>query len=222
MTPSKFQVPNSKFQIPSPKSSAFTLLELVIALTIIAVIVAAAVPSYQGMADAQKARAPVRELMQMAKEARRRAIAERRPYQITFTEDGFIATRFFSPYAEQSDLDTFIQEINLANEAFVANRTDLVEEDPDSLETILGIPDLFEDQQLALSYKLPKGFTTLLYLWGEEEPVPISGALTKTWVFQATGISRPIRARFEKEGAYFEVTFNALTADIEKERSRVE
>ena len=155
----------------------------------------------------------------MSKEARRLAMIEGRPYQIVFDEKGFRATRYFSAYAEQADLADFLAELNLANDAVEATRSDLVEDEPNSLETALGIPDRYSDRQLAAAYEFEDGYRCEIYLWGEAEPVPIEGALTRTWIFQPNGLCQPLRARFIREKSFFEVTFNSLTGDIIRERS---
>ena len=80
-----------------PTARGFTLVEVVIALTIIIVIAAGAVPMFKGWRDEQLARQPVIELVRLAKEARLRAMREKRPYQVAFYPGGFVASRYFSP-----------------------------------------------------------------------------------------------------------------------------
>src|SRR4051812_6210896 len=97
--------------LSSFSSPAFTLIELVVVLTILAVMVAAAVPSFRGLQDEQVAREPVSALARLAKQARLHAIGEKRPYQIVFADKGFSATRYLSPYLQAAELDKFLRQV---------------------------------------------------------------------------------------------------------------
>ncbi|MCW0219381.1 MAG: hypothetical protein OJI67_13735, partial [Prosthecobacter sp.] len=85
-------------------------MEIVISLTIIIIIAAGAVPMFRGLREEQLAREPIIELVRMAKEARIRAMREKRPYQVAFYPGGFVASRYFSPYLQLAELTTFLQE----------------------------------------------------------------------------------------------------------------
>ena len=52
---------------------AFTLVEIVIALTVVTIIVAGSIPTFRGLRDEQMAREPVQALARLSKEARLRA-----------------------------------------------------------------------------------------------------------------------------------------------------
>lgn len=68
---------------------AFTILEIVIVLAIVALLVATATPEIASMLLAEKLKSPARELEAMAITARCNALAEQRPYQIILTQSGF-------------------------------------------------------------------------------------------------------------------------------------
>jgi prepilin-type N-terminal cleavage/methylation domain-containing protein len=70
------------------REGAFTLIEIVVALTIIAIIAAVAIPTLKGIGREERARAPVAALASLVQEVRARALRERKPYQIVFEKTG--------------------------------------------------------------------------------------------------------------------------------------
>ena len=74
----------------SPRA-AFTLVEIVVALTIVAVIAAVAIPTLKGFGREERARAPMAALADLVQEVRKRAKSENRPYQIVFERTGIHA-----------------------------------------------------------------------------------------------------------------------------------
>lgn len=206
---------------------AFTLLEVVIAITIVAVLTAATIPSFRGMKDEQIAREPLAALAKMAKETRLHAMKERRPYQIVFTANSLTATRYLSPYLQASQLEDFLQKAAIDSAA--------VEIEDEKKREAGMIPDTAskittngtgEDVAPAFHewtnrYDLPQGTTYNVKYWHEVEATPISGETVKLWVFQPSGLCSPITVRMEREAAIFEAGFSALTADIISEKSEM-
>ncbi len=211
-------LPSSISCLPRPAHRAFTLLEMVIALTIVAILVAASVPSFRGIQNEQIAREPVAELARLAKEARLHAMKEKRPYQIAFTSKGFAATRYLSPYLQAAELDKFLQQIQLDEQADDAKPAPLDVSPATSPPGKSPAPAFKEWTQ---SYNLPAGTTYSAQFWHETNPTDISGDLVKLWVFQPSGVCPPVTVKMERETATFEVGFSALTADIVKEISDV-
>src|SRR3954469_13730187 len=70
-------------------SRAFTLLEMVIVLTIIALLIGLSIMSFEGVTRSQDLRRPVSELQRMTQEAVERASIYERPQIITFDATGF-------------------------------------------------------------------------------------------------------------------------------------
>lgn len=221
---------HSRRRAASALAPGFTLVEIVIALTLIIIIAAAAMPMFRGFRDEQLAREPITELVRLAKEARLHAMREKRPYQIAFHSGGFTASRYLSPYLQLAQLNDFLA----ASEAAAQEPEGPAPEEPrldptlpgttknESRQTIMtksstasAFKDWMED------YKLPPETRYTLKHWYENEPVPIEGEVVKLWVFQPTGICQPVTVRLEREGGVFEVEFGAMTADIVKERSSV-
>lgn len=206
-----------------PTARGFTLVEVVIALTIIIVIAAGAVPMFKGWRDEQLARQPVIELVRLAKEARLRAMREKRPYQVAFYPGGFVASRYFSPYLQLAELTELMEQAETGNFRLNPNAddndSDLDAGAGDKPKTDLPLaptaPKLDDNWQER--YDLPGDVQYSLKFWNEFQELPISGDLVKLWVFQPTGICIPLKLHLERQSAVFDVEFNALTADIVKE-----
>lgn len=209
----------------------FSLIEIIVALTVVIVLSAAAIPSLRGVMAERQAREPISELLQLAKEARLRAMKERRPYQVAITAQGFTASRYFDPYLNYAELTTFLSTIDAAEQAGVPPELD--EEPASSLpdpasagnvnETApgsTGQPPPVKPEWTA-RYTLPTGTTVATQYWHEAVPTPVEGEMVKLWVFQPTGICEPLKLHLAHENASFDIEFSALTADIVKERSEI-
>lgn len=209
----------------------FSLLEIVIALTIVAVISASLVPSFRGLQNERVAREPVAELMRLAKEARLRAMKERRPYQVAITAQGFTASRYFDPYLNFAELTEFLA---LADEA--ENQGLRLDEyieptssmpDPSSVGKVSESAPASTGQAQVIKpewnerYVFPEGTQVAVQFWHEMVPTPVEGELIKLWVFQPNGMCEPMKIHLQRQNAQFNLEFNALTADIVKETSDI-
>ena len=202
---------------------AFTLVEIVIAIAVVAILTGLAVPAIDGVQRERQAREPVSELLSMAREVRNRAMAEQRPYQIIFERDGFRASRFFQPYGGEEEFEELrvkLEQREQLQEMIDASRQrgiSMEEQEPDpQIEEIEeGLSYLREfdvDPQLRVSVKF----------WDETRWASISSGEFRRWIFQPSGMCEPLRVRVEADDAFFEVEFHPLTADVKSERSWVE
>lgn len=215
--PSSFELRHSSFR------SGFTLVEIVISLTIIIVIAAGAVPMFRGLREEQLAREPIIELVHLAKEARIRAMREKRPYQVAFYEGGFVASRYFTPYFQLSELTTFLQEeesgVRRLNPNEDDSNSDLDAGAGEAPKTALPMaptaPKLDDNWQE--HYTLPQDVQFSLKFWHDTQETPVTGEIVKLWVFQPTGICVPLRLHLDRQSATFDIEFGALTADITRE-----
>lgn len=202
---------------------AFTLVELVIALSVVAILTGIAVPAIDSVQRERLAREPVNALYLAAREVRLRALQERRPYQIVLDAEGFSAARFFQPYGGREEFETLKTELEEAArrdaiaEASRARGIQLTQEtvDPDDLAVAEGLRYFVE-------YDWPLGLVTSVKFWDETEWASLSGGEFRRWIFQPSGMCEPMRFRAEADGAFFEIEFHPLTADISRERSWVE
>lgn len=231
------------------RATGFTLVEIVIVLALLAVVVAGTVPSMKGFKDEQIASEPIERLKTMAKETRLHAIREKRPYQIVFTEKGFQATRYLSPYLQLADLDKFIETAKVSEDQDEAAHA----ADPDNAAALnaLAAPgnanlaptpaagnnafnpnananaanspqqpqSIHPFKEWTDSYILPEGVNYTVQNWYEVTPTQIAGDVVKLWVFQPSGMCMPLTVHMERASATLETTFNALTADVTKETS---
>ena len=95
--------PRHSQQAACPRVSAFTLVEIVVALTIIAIIAAVAIPTVSGLNRDEKARGPIKELEEIVQEARHRAMREGETYQIVFEREGIHASPSMFPYERRDE-----------------------------------------------------------------------------------------------------------------------
>lgn len=201
---------------------AFTLVEIVIALTIVAVLAAASMPLLKGFQEERVAREPITGLLHLAREARMRAMQEKRPYQVAFHATGFTASRYFNPYLQLTELNEFLTagENTTLVESNVAEgeKTDIDNGgNTKATELPLAPPPPKYDEHWSEKYELPKEVKYQIQHWYDAEPTLIEGEVVKLWVFQPSGVCQPLKVHIEGTTSTFDVEFAALTADIVKE-----
>lgn len=205
------------------EAAGFTLVEVVTALAVIAIITAMAVPAIDGVQKERIAREPINELYLMAREVRLRAMQERRPYQILFDGEGFRASRFFQPYGGVEEFEELQRELEVLDQ-----QNAILEASADrgiSMEEEVVDPrleELEEGIRYASEYLVDPSLRLSLRVWNENDWVLLRGGEFRRWVFQPSGMCEPMSVRMENDGSFFEVTFHPLTADIQSERSWVE
>lgn len=201
----------------------FTLVELVIAFSVLVILAGIAVPAIDSAQREKLAREPVDALYGMAREVRLRAMQERRPYQVVFDGTGFRAARLFQPYGGREEFEQKRLEVEQLEqrdamiEASKARGIQLtVEEENRRLEEVEDGLRYFEE------YELDPSVTLDLRFWDETRWINLGAGEFRRWIFQPSGMCEPLRVRIRAERAYFEVEFHPLTADIASERSWVE
>lgn len=210
----------------------FTLVEVVIVLTVVGILTGIAVPTITGVIKQREARQPVSELLRLARSVRQRAIDEEVPYQVAFDSTGFHAARFYSPYGESEEFAQVLQEMEELEQ-----RRKMVEASRDrfgDLEQLAGVGPGGANASAAAeaseetsnifyeTYELPDGVDYELLFWGQSEWVPMQPGRFERWVFQPSGMSQPLKIRVSMENAFFEVEFHPLTGDVKNERGWVE
>lgn len=201
----------------------FTLVEIIIAMTILIIIAAGSIPTFRGLQAEQQTREPIEALTRLAKEARSRAMKERRPYQVVIHASGFTASRYLSPYLQLEKLNEFVQEVEqkasepepeeeLSNEANVSRPTG-----DQAIYTKTSDKQSKRFEDWTEEYKFPQGMTCRVQAWYEISPVDIAGDVVRLWVFQPSGICLPMTVTVENEAAVVSVQYGALNADIIKE-----
>lgn len=210
------------------RRAGFTLVEMVVALTILGILAGITIPTVQSIEREREARAPVSELARLAREVRGRAMREQQPYQIAFDARGFHAARFYNPYGKSEEFDQLVQEI-----ALIEQQQEIIEASKargmDQTEGIAPTAQQRADEALREglryheSFELPDGVRFSLLFWGETDWIDMTGSGEfRRWVFQPSGMCQPLKIRVEAEGSFFEVDFHPLTGDVKSEKSWVE
>jgi prepilin-type N-terminal cleavage/methylation domain-containing protein len=87
---------------------AFTLVEIIIAVAIMATLLLIAVPSLQGVLADKRLRASLDDFNRLVREAQERSVAEHRAYLIVWTDNNvFLQPEAFAKDEEQKAIDTF-------------------------------------------------------------------------------------------------------------------
>lgn len=204
-------------------SRGFTLVEVVITLSVLAVLVGISVPAISGLQRQHEARQPVTELVRMARTVRALAMTQEHPYQIAFDHRGFHAAEFFSPYGGIEEFDELLKELEAAErtqEMVSASQKRMGDIGGQGDVTVAGgnvnRPLYYE------SFELPEGVSYEIMMRGDQDWVDMSGGGFKRWVFQSSGMCDPFKIRIQSDNSYFEVSFHSLTGDISEEKSYVE
>lgn len=204
-------------------AGGFTLVELVIVLSVLVLLAATAVPSIDGVMKERQAREPVAALLAMARDVRNRALSEQRPYQIAFDSDGFRASRYFNPYGGREEFDKLQDLLKIQNERMKIITAS--QERGIQMETTVIDPRI-ESAMAGLTYtaffELPDGIDYRLRSWRDTDWLEMDGGTFRRWVFQPSGMCDPLKVQFQSDNAFFEVEFHPLTADIKSETSWVE
>lgn len=200
--------------------SGFTLIEIIIALTIVAVITAGSMPLLKSIRDERLAREPVAALVKLAREARFRAMTEKRPYQVVLHATGFTASRYSNPYLTRAELIELIETSkNPPAEQPQIEKNDL--ENGGGLtkttQLTLAPPPPKYDEHWTDNYEAPADMKLAMQFWFDTDVTHLEGDMVKLWVFQPSGVCQPLKVHVERESATFDVEFAALTADIVKE-----
>ncbi len=200
---------------------AFTLIEIVVALTIIAVISAVAIPTLKGLDREEKARVPMKTLAEMVLEVRERAMRERRPYQIVFEHEGIHASPAMYPYEKREDFLEHFEEMRTPPPREVIERVEVTRQEIEGRPQAAaqGETPLFQPPW-TVTIPLEEGTECEVLMWGDGEWDVIEGDKMRRWVFQPTGMANPARVRLHTRTADLEAGFDLLTGEMVGERTR--
>ena len=211
---------------------AFTLIEIVVALTIAAVIAAVAIPTVKGLGREEAARAPVKVLAEVVQEVRQRAMREHRAYQIVFEHEGIHASPAMHPFEKRDDFLKHLEEMRTPPRIDFIERVAMERTEIKREEVVNGRPaqqTVAEKKEEPAHFRLPWTVTIPLppktecavLMWGDGEWDEIEGDKMRRWVFQPTGMANPARVRLRTEAAELEAGFDLLTGELIGERTRL-
>ena len=198
------------------EAEAFTLIEIVVALTIATVIAAVAIPTVKGLGRDEAARAPMKTLAVVVQEARLRAMREHRSYQIVFEHEGIHASPAMYPYEKREDFLKHLEEMRTPPRIEVIQRVVMQRTGEETADE----PPRFQPPW-TVTIPLPPKTECEVLMWGDGEWDLIEGEKMRRWVFQPTGMANPARVRLRTEAAELETGFDLLTGELIGERTRL-
>lgn len=213
-----------------PRAWGFTLIEVVVSLTILTMVLAVAIPTLKGLHRDEAARAPIASLAAIVQEVRHRAMREGLPYQIVFEREGIHA----SPLTFSNEKrDEFLAELEAMRTPPIENMTERVAVEQAVIqraEMVNGraVEAPPPNEEPARAFELPWTATIHLELgtecevlmWGDGEWDLIEGEKLRRWVFQPSGIASPGRVRLRTSEIQLEAGFDVLTGEMTSERAR--
>jgi prepilin-type N-terminal cleavage/methylation domain-containing protein len=209
-----------------PRRCAFTLVEIIVALTIIAVITAIAIPTMSGLSRDEKAREPIKRLEEIVQEVRHRAMREGETYQIVFEREGIHATPGMFPYERRDEFLKELEEMRTPPrvetiERVATERTEVQREEignrpggvlPGAEKADESGPYTFK-MPWTVTIPIPEGTECEVLMWGDGEWDLIEGEEMRRWVFQPTGMASPAGVRLRNDAIELEIRFDALTGE---------
>ena len=211
--------------------SAFTLIEIVVSLTIVAVIAAVAIPTVKGLGRAEQARAPIRTLAEVVQEVRQRAMRELEPYQIVFEREGIHASPAMYPYEKRDEFLKELEALRTPPESEGIERTTIERAEVEVQEVSGGSASTELDPGVPVeepwvwtppwtrSIPLAEGTVCEVLLWGDGEWDVIEDEKMRRWVFQPSGMASPARVRLRTGELELEAGFDVLTGELTRERA---
>ena len=206
-------IPAKHRELPDgSRRGAFTLVEIVVSLTVIAVIAAVAIPTMKGLTRDEKIREPMAALAAMVQETRHRALREGKSYQIVFEPGGIHATPSMYPYEKLEDYLKHLEEMRRPPAQEVVQEAAF-----EMPETAGAAP---AETPWTMTIPLDENTRSSVLLWGDGEWDQIERGELRRWEFQASGMASPARVRLRLSGMEMEAGFDALTGEHTGEKFR--
>lgn len=219
------------------RTGAFTLIEIIVAMTIIAVIAAVAVPTLKGLNDDAKSRAPLQALAEMVQDVRQRAMKERRPYEILFERDGMHAIPGNRSFGERDEFLKHLEELRTPPVRTAFEHQKPAKPDVEKTEapgirgmksppmenggkTSPGSEEEPPEMPWTLTIPMEGKMKCELLLWGDGEWDLLEGDRMRRWVFQANGMLSPAKVRLTLGATQLEAAFDPLTGEMTGESTR--
>ena len=214
------------------KACAFTLIEIVVALTVIAVAMAVAIPTLKGLDQDERTRAPLKQLAEIVQEARSQAMREGRPFQIVFEREGIHASPSMFPFEKRDEFLKFLEEMRTPPRPEEIERLQAERQEVQRQEVINARPteqlpgEKRDDPPLfrlpwTVTIPIAEGTECEVLMWGDGEWDVIEGDKMRRWTFQPTGMANPARVRLRTGEAEIEAGFDLLTGELVGERRRI-
>lgn len=184
---------------------AFTLLEMMMVLLIIALLFAVSMPAMQSAFTQQAVRRDSHELALMVRTAMIQSAEQHRPYVIDLTSSSIALHPQGTKSKDDDDSDDSSSAPATNNGPIAAV------EQSDTMDAVAPMEDVTDSSTLEAPTKLEAPDAHKLHVWIPMEPT--------SWVFLPGELCPAPRVRFSRGEAYVEMSFNALTGDVEDETS---
>jgi len=205
------------------RSRGFTLIEIVVALTIVAVVTAVAIPTVKGLERDEQNRSSIKTLGELVQQVRERAMRERKAYQIVFEHEGIHASAAMYPYEKRQDYLEHFEDLETPPPKEIIARVEVQRQEVEGRPQ----PATTEEEPRKIerpwtsTIPLRDGMECEVLMWGDGEWDRIEGDKMRRWVIQRTGMANPVRVRLHTGGVILETAFDLLTGEMTAERTRV-
>jgi prepilin-type N-terminal cleavage/methylation domain-containing protein len=186
------------------RSAGFTLLEMVVVLSISMLVVGGALSKLYFSRDEAKLTDAYQSIEVMAKRARTISTLQQIPYALEFKDK----TVSLMPYAEATFGDYDRQDLLEGREVF------------SSFEDELDYGDQGADDGSSVqkpvrdSWVAEAEMMIFIKRWATSDWVPMTTRDRHVWRFDPSGICEPVAVRVEIDGSWVEVAFHPLTAAV--------
>lgn len=188
----------------------FTILELVVAITIVMMLAGGGLAALHFSRDETKLRDATQEVELMAKRARTVAALQQKPYAVEFRE-GFVS---LMPLAEAL--------VEPDERAGLIEELELREFERREMEAFSGQVQREAPPAVRREWSYPADEMILRVMrWATSEWVEITPRNRQVWRFDPDGLCEPITVRIQLEESWSSVRFNPLTAGIAEEEARI-
>ena len=217
---------NAKHSSPGGcfRDPGFTLIEIVVALTIVAVVAAVAIPTMKGLNRDEEIRGSIKTLGALVQEVRERAMRERKAYQIVFEHEGIHASAAMHAFEKREEFLEHFEELRNPPPKEIIERVQVKREEVDGGHRGKGAAAAEEPREperpWTVTIPLQNGAECEVLMWGDGEWDMMEGDKMRRWVFQPTGMLNPARVRLHMHGTILETAFDILTGEMTAERTR--
>ena len=190
-------------RIQNRRGAAFTLVEIIVVIALIALVITMSVISLQPLNAERRVMEPAIQLKKYARDAHRMAMATQRSYSIEMRDRYFVLreTHVREDAVEEWEQAMREQQLRAARSEFF---------DEEEIAAPL--------QRIIERYELPIGTQVQWKRWIDQNFVDIEPEQAAEWQFDPSGICEPVGIRFTSDDGFIEMVFNPLTAKVEDER----
>jgi prepilin-type N-terminal cleavage/methylation domain-containing protein len=184
------------------RRAGFTLLEMVVVLSISMLIIGGALSKLYFSRDEAKLTDAYQSIEVLAKRARTISTLQQRPYALEFRDKTVSLMPFAEAAMEPEDRGDLLEVLG-EDEGYIGEYTD--EEQIDRPSQQASVRDTWVAKPEMMVF---------IKRWATAEWVPLTQRDRHVWRFDPSGICEPIGLRFETDGSWVEVVFHPLTAAI--------